>query len=148
MAVPEEHIRHRIIKILARESPAEAIRRIQGYLEQYYSSEWIRHLLGLLYYSTGDKINAGRYWFLTEIKSSRENACVEEYVKSKGMTKMAIARQQISHQCRSPKNLSGSARIRIRELLEEIIAEQGTLPKFATNWYGHVKSEMNATGDK
>ncbi|SFT43712.1 hypothetical protein SAMN05216474_0561 [Lishizhenia tianjinensis] len=136
---------HKIVKkielILIEESTEVAIERIQGYMEHYFWSDWIREKLGGLYYKVGNYPLAGRYWYFKEDLNSEEEKCINLYTESKGKNLIDIAREQIGHEFKSPRNLSEAFKNGLWSVLTEIQKTNGQVPDFAKNWYAFIKKE-------
>ena len=134
-----DNIKDKIIFIIKTEEISKAIDKISGYLECFYEDQWILNQLAKLHYENANPAMAGRFWFFKEGKSELEDKCVEEYRKSRGNDLIQMARELIGHNYKSPRDLNPYTKRQLFELLEEIKAAHGFIPKFAGNWHRHLK---------
>lgn len=144
----DDKIVKRIETILLEESVEVAIEKIRGYMAQYYWSDWIREILGGLYYEVGNFILAGRYWYLKANFSSSEEDCVKLYIESKGNCLIDIVREQIGHVYKSPRRLSENVKDKLWSDIIEIRKANGHVPDFAKNWYAHIEKEKQLLNGK
>jgi len=107
-----------------------AIRRLEGSMIYHAFDPALRRWLATLYLAAGQDVKAGQYFYLVNKLPPEAQAAVVAFEKSLGNCPLAISRKLTPLYYFSYHHLTVYARQRYRELLHQIEARVGCVPKF------------------
>jgi len=128
----------RVTQILETCPPEVARKRIEGYLNRFYMSQYIKSSLAQLYYDAGEYVLAGKLWYFEQTITPEKQMCKEEFKKAWGHDMEHILQELIPQVFRSPKYLDSFTKKTLLSMMEQLKEEKGYLPRFTLNWYEHL----------
>ncbi|WNJ17891.1 DUF6584 family protein [Pontibacter sp. G13] len=133
----QAELNKRIKKITKKHDPAEALKRLYGYMYGYYGHSDLCTEIGNILIKQGELIKAGKYIFFKEHLTEQDLNILANYYQSFGNESINILRDLIGSVYRSPKYVSLAGKERMLFMLNELKQQNGHLPKFTLNWYRH-----------
>lgn len=116
----------------------KAIDRYEGFFKNYPNNQKIHEKVALLYFQIGDKISAGRHYYLIETYSPDKIECIREFEKAYGNSPTLILKNIIYKNNFRIKNLSVQVKIKLKKLVNESTIEAGITPKFLRGMKAHL----------
>jgi tetratricopeptide (TPR) repeat protein len=116
----------------------KAIDRYEGFFKNYPNNQIIHDNVALLYLQIGDKINAGRHFYLTETYSTEKIECMTEFERAYGNSPTLIMKNIINKHNFRISELNVQAKLKLKKLVEDSIIETGITPKFLRGIKAHL----------
>ena len=107
----------------------KAVSRLEGALEYNPLNQFLHYFAGKIYWEMGDKVRAGKHFYLLQNTSPQELECVKLFEKSLGNDPVLILRKIYRRGMRLT-SLDRNSRERIKMLVNSAAESYVPLPRF------------------
>lgn len=131
----KEEIAEKIKFIIANHDRVEAIKKLEGYLKQFFWNNELRIQLGRMYLEESDFIKAGKMLYFKSIKTEAEERAVVRFLESCGRNKLVVFKKLIGdYKSKPPRGIDIEMNTQIFNLISKILVQEKVLPREVASW--------------